>query len=74
MSKYTKQQLNAISRYSANLSLELWRNAYHLLSDNEDKKVYCEIDKKYKYTEWKKKAFVKYLREKYGNDQARKIK
>lgn len=73
--KRTKSQLHAISRYYSKVARENWQEDYNLLVDIEDKKVYCAIDKKYKYTECKKRALRKYLREKYGNDtEARKIK
>lgn len=72
--KRTKSQLNAISRYYADLSLEIWRNTYYLLSNNEDKNMYCLIDKKYKYVAVKNRHFRNYLREKYGDEQASKIK
>ena len=74
MTKYSKKQLNAISRYYSTKAVEDWRSYYYLIDNNEDKKEYCEIDKKYKYTECKKRAFIKYLREKYGDEKARKVK
>ena len=74
MTRFSKKQLNAISRYYSTKAVEDWRSYYYLIDNNEDKKVYREIDKKYKYVECKKRAFRKYLEEKYGNEQARKIK
>lgn len=74
MSKYTKKQLNAISTYYSFRANENWRHDRYLLDDEEDIKVYRELNKKYKYVECKKRALRKYLREKYGDDQARKIK
>lgn len=74
MTKYSKKQLNAISRYYSMEAVEDWRSYYYLLDSAEDKKAYSSIDKKYKYAECKKRAFLKYLEEKYGNEQARKNK
>lgn len=74
MTKYSKKQLNAISRYYSTKAIEDWRSYYYLIDNNEDKKAYISIDKKYKYAECKKRALRKYLEEKYGSEQARKIK
>lgn len=74
MTKYSKQQLNAISRYYSYKKLDEWHDIYYMLEDEEDKKIYRLLDKKYKYVECKRQAFIKYLKEKYGDEQARKIK
>lgn len=69
-----KKQLNAISRYYSKVATENWRKDYELLICIEDKEEYWRIDKKYKYVANKKKALRKYLKEKYGYEQANKIK
>lgn len=72
--KRTKSQLNAISRYYSKVARENWKRDYNLLVSIDDKRTYWEIDTKYKYVANKKKALRKYIKEIYGDEEARKIK